>query len=279
MKDFLAVFDGLRVSKSTLQYGVELAANANAHLTGVFLDDVIYRSYNVSEVLRTMPDSKKAMAVLDAKDKKKRDEAALWFQAACEKARANFSIHRDKNIALQDLKHDSMFADLVILNKHETFTKYREQSPTRFVKNLLADVQSPVMMVPDRYQPLDNITLLYDGQPSSLHAIKMFVYLFGNLNLPVEVFTVNDYFMANLRLPDNKLMRTFIRRHFPNAIFTITKGDAKEQMLEHLKGSTENRLIVLGAYQRSDLSRWFKVSMADILMKECNAALFIAHSK
>jgi hypothetical protein len=37
--------------------------------------------------------------------------------------------------------------------------------------------------------------------------------------------------------------------------------------------------VVLGAYQRSEVSRWFKTSMADILMRELNVPMFIAHNK
>lgn len=278
MKDFLAVFDGLRLSKSTFQYAQQLARSAEAHLTGVFLNDPTYRSYNVSEVLNTVPDADNAITLLEEKDKKKRENAALWFQKECEKSHAEFSIHRDKNIALPELKHESVFADLIVINKHETFTKYREKPPTRFVNNLLADVQSPVLLVPDSFRNIDNVVLLYDGQPSSLYAIKMFAYLFGNWQLPVEAFTVNDH-MANLRTPDKKLMRTFIKGHFPQATFTVAEGNAKERILKHLKHSNENMLIVLGAYQRTDLSRWFKASMADILMKAFNTSLFIAHCK
>jgi hypothetical protein len=40
-----------------------------------------------------------------------------------------------------------------------------------------------------------------------------------------------------------------------------------------------NELVVLGAYRRSQISRWFKTSMADILMKELETPLFIAHNK
>lgn len=38
-------------------------------------------------------------------------------------------------------------------------------------------------------------------------------------------------------------------------------------------------LVVLGAYRRNELSRWFKTSMADTLMKELDTPLFIAHNK
>jgi hypothetical protein len=217
---------------------------------------------------------------LDAKDEEKREKAALEFQRTCEKEGVQFSIHKDKKIAIQELKRESMFADLIIINESETFTKYKESLPTRFIKDLLGDVQCPVLVVPSAFKSIDKIILLYDGAPAALHAIKMFSYILGNpQNLPVEVFTVKEKKKTDLHLPDNKLMREFINRHFPKATFTVIKGDAELEISNYLRNHPENELVVLGAYQRSELSRWFKMSMADILMKELNMPLFIAHNK
>ncbi len=280
MKKFLAVIDGYKISKSTMDYSIQLTQAANAHLVGVFLDEFIYRSYSAYKVMTTYKNYDDVIKGFDEKDKKKRDEAVLQFQRACEKAKIKFSIHRDKNIAIQELKHESMFADLIIINEYETFTKYKEQPPTRFIKDLLNDVQCPVLVVPDKFKPVDKIVLLYDGGPSGVHAIKMFSYLFGNLqDLPVEVYTVKEKSITNLHLPDSKLMREFIKRHFPKAGYTVNKGNAEEQILGYLRNHKENELVVLGAYRRSELSRWFKTSMADILMKELDTPLFITHNK
>ena len=278
MKKFLAVFDGYKMSKSTLDYAIQLTQAANAHLAGVFLDEFLYRTYKVSKVIKTYENYEAIMKNLDEKDKVKRDEAVMQFQKACEKSKITFSVHRDKSIALQELKHESMFADLIIINEYETFTKYKEEPPTRFMKDLLGDVQCPVLVVPNAFKPVDKIVLLYDGGPSALYAVKMFSYLFGNFqDLPVEVYTVNDQ-MENLRLPDNKLMREFIKRHFPKATYSVAKGNAEELILGYLRNRKENELVVLGAYRRSELSRWFKTSMADTLMKELDTPLFIAHN-
>ncbi|MBK8610697.1 MAG: universal stress protein [Chitinophagaceae bacterium] len=280
MKKYLAVFDGYKFSKTTLHYAVQLAKLNEAHLVGVFLDEFIYYTYDWNKIYKTYENPEEIIKKLDAKDQTKRDEAVNLFQQACGKAKINFSVHRDKKIALQELKHESMFADLIMITKNETFTRYKEKIPTRFIKNLLADVQCPVLVVPGSFKLIDKIILLYDGRPSSLYALKMFSYLADNLKqLPVEIFTVNDYFPATLRLPDNKLMREFIKRHFPNATFTVVKGGAEEQILGYLRNHKENELVVLGAYQRSDLSRLFKKSMADRLMQELDVPLFVAHSR
>ncbi len=280
MKKIIAVFDGYKMSKSTLDYAIQLTQTANAYLVGVFLDEFIYRTFSVGKVVKEYKDYDAAIEKLDAKDKIKRDQAVLQFQKTCGKAGIQYSIHRDKSIALLELKHESMFADLIIINEYETFTKYKEEPPTRFMKDLLGDVQCPILVVPKAFKAVDKIVLLYDGRPSSLYAIKMFSYLFGNLQgLPVEVFIVKDHYLANLRVPDNKLMREFMKRHFPKATYKVAKGNAGEQIVGHLRNHKENELVVIGAYRRSELSRWFKTSMADTLMKELDTPLFIAHNK
>jgi hypothetical protein len=280
MKKFLAVFDGYNMSASTMEYAIQVTKLADAHLVGVFLNEFIYHSYSAYEVMTTYKNYEEVLKELDAKDAKKREEAALEFQKTCEKERIRFSIHKNKNIAIQELKHESMFADLIIINQSETFTKYKELLPTRFIKDLLGDVQCPVLVVPPVFKPIDKIILLYDGAPAGLHAIKMFSYVLGNpQDLPVEVFTVKEQKKQNLHLPDNKLMREFIKRHFPKATFTVAKGDAEIEISNYLRNHSAHELVVLGAYQRSELSRWFKISMADILMKEVNMPLFIAHNK
>lgn len=53
MKKFLAVFDGYKISKSTMAYAVELSATANAHLVGVFMYEFLYHSYNPVAVYNT----------------------------------------------------------------------------------------------------------------------------------------------------------------------------------------------------------------------------------
>lgn len=274
MKKIIAVFDGYRTSKSTLAYAEEFAYTTDAHLVGIFMDEATFRHPHA-------PGAGEAKSKTAANsDKEKKEKIIRKFEESCNKAKIQFSVRRDKALNLMELKHESMFADLMIISEQEISARYKQKSPSRFIKELLTDVQCPVMIVPSVYKPVDKITLLYDGGPSSLYAIKMFSYLFGDYHeVPVEVFVVKDRTDWNLRLPDNTLMREFIKRHFPGASYKIVKGVAEEEIVGHLRNYRENEMVVLGAYRRSELSRWFKTSMADVLMKELDTPLFIAHNK
>lgn len=279
MKKIIAAFDGLKYAAGTRDYAVYLAKQTGTHLVGVFLDDPIYKSYNAYDLLVTknlMPDQ---LQEYEAKDKLTRNNAAANFEKICGLEKLEYTVHHDKNIALQELKHESIYADLLVIDSSETLTHYPEKLPTRFIRDLLSDVQCPLLLVPKKYKPIQKIILLYDGKPSSVFAIKMFSYLLPELNaIDTEVVSVNPV-AATTHVPDKKLMKEFMKRHFPKAKYTVLKGLAEEEIVKYLLQIKEDAIVVLGAYKRGNVSRWFRESMADVLMKELKLPLFVAHNK
>lgn len=212
MKKIAAVFDGLRFSDSTLQYAITLAKKEGPHITGLFLDDFTYNSFSVYKLIRDGA-TQKEIADFEDRDKNKRDEAGRYFEAACHKEGLTCNVHHDRNVAIQDVLHESIYADLLVISAHETFVQEEQTPPTRFIRDLLTDVQCPVLVVPPIYTDIQNTVLLYDGEPSSVHAIKMAGYLIPWVNTTqVEVLSINDKDAGN-HLNDNSLMREFMKRH------------------------------------------------------------------
>ncbi len=279
MKKIIAGIDGLKYSASTTAYATDIAKHTNAHLVGIFLDDFTYRSYKIYELTKNNGTSLSMLKKMEEKDERTRTGAVKKFELACREAGINYSLHHDRSIASQELLHESIYADLLVIDNKETLTHYEEEIPTRFIRDLLISVQCPVLLVPEKYECIEKVVLLYDGEPSSVHAIKMFNYLLPELlNLQTEVLSVRST-KTNLHLPDNKLMKEFMKRHYPDATFTVLKGLAETEITRNLSKEKQNVLVVLGAYRRGMVSRWFRESMADILMKELKVPLFIAHNK
>lgn len=278
MQKIIAAFDGLKYSISTQQHAIAIAKKNKMHLVGVFLDDFTYHSYKVYDVVNS-PDLllEDALKDLNDKDEEVRKESVEKFTAACQDAGITYAMHRDRNIAIQELLHESIYSDLLVINGAETFTHYIKPMPTEFIRDILANVQCPVLVTTTVYKPFEKLVFLYDGEPASVHAIKMFDYLLSMYNnLPVEVVSVKSK-KHSTHVPDNKLMKEFMKRHFPDAEYQVLKGDPDEVIVNHLADQHDNTLVVLGAYQRSTVSRWFKPSMADHLIKELRLPLFIAH--
>jgi len=280
MKRILAAFDGLKFSESTMEYAIEMAKKNNGHVVGLFLEDPAYHSYKIYELITEDGgglDTKRKH--FDKKDEKTRAKAVVNFETACRKADLQFSIHKDRNIAILELLNESIYADMVIIDSAETLSHHSEKVPTQFIHELLPDVQCPVLLVPHKFKPVDKLVLLFDGEASSVHAIKMLSYTMPELKkYPTEVVTVSEL-KGESRMPDSRLMKEFMKRHFPGAIYTTLKGVAETVIVSFLKEQQGTPLVVLGAYQRGKVSRWFRPSMADTLMKELKLPLFVAHSK
>jgi len=279
MKKIIAAFDGLSYSEGTKDYSIFMAKHMDAHLVGVFLDDITRHSYSVAEITKYAGSFDEHLEELNQKDSEVREQVVDNFRKDCQQAGVNYSIHRDKNVALQELLHESIYADLLVVDSKETLTRFEEIPPTRFIRDLLTDVQCPVLVVPNSYKPVENIVFLYDGEPSSVHAVKMFSYLMpGFKNFDIEFLCAKGE-DESLHLPDNKLMKEFMKRHYPKAEYVVIKGFIEDKIVSYLAHQKRESLIVLGAYRRSRMSRLFRQSMADVLMNHLKLPLFIAHNK
>lgn len=280
MKKIIAAFDGLKYSTATRDYAIALTNPKDTHLVGVFMEDPYYTGYKIYDLIEEKGGvSELKRDQLDAKDKTKRNEAVSDFEKYCTAKGLQYTVHHDHKTPIRELKHESIYADLLIINASETLSHHSEKLPTYFIRDLLTDTQCPVLIVPKKYIPVKKIVLLYDGAPSSVYAVKMFSYLLPQLkDLETAVISVNAP-DANLHMPDNKLMKEFMKRHFPKAKFIVKKGNAEEEIIRYLKEMDPDTMVVLGAYRRGTVSRWFKESMADVLMKEIKLPLFVAHNK
>jgi nucleotide-binding universal stress UspA family protein len=278
MKKISAVFDGLKFSNSTLTYAIKLAESSKAMLSGVFLEPFLYNSSQLDELSGSHVLSPEKLQQLIEKDKAARLASTNIFELACKDAQIEYSVHRDPSFSIPEVLKESIYSDLLLVSASETFSNKPEQLPTSFIRELLAGAECPVIVVPTTYQEIEKVVLLYDGKPPSVYAIKMFNYMMPWLkSKATEVVTVAASQDSVAQLPDETLVKEFIACHYPEATYTLLQGDPEEALLAYLKNGSKGSLVVLGAYQRSGVSRWFKTSMADRLMQEVNSPLFIAH--
>lgn len=278
MQKIAVIFDGLRFSESTLQYAITLAKKGSSHVVALFLNDFTYNSFNMYQLMRQGA-SENEISDFEERDWIKRETLGRYVTAAFEKAGLSNTVHHNGNVAIQDVLHESVYTDLIIIDIHETFTQEKKLPPTQFIRDLLTDVQCPVLVIPSEYREIKKAVLLYDGDPPSVYAIKMADYLIPWIKeLPIEVLTVNHTHEIN-HLNDNNLMKEFMESHFPDAIHKVMPGQPETLIVDQLKEQEPGTLVILGAYRKSAVSRWFRMSMADVLMGSLQLPLFIAHNK
>lgn len=279
MNKIIAAFDGLKFATSTKQYAMAIASTTQSHLTGVFLDDQTYTSYKIYDMVIEDGVSEHRLRKFKEQDNERRRNASIEFESDCISHKIEYNIHHDRDVALPELLHETLFSDLLVINSGESFTHHEEQFPTRFIRDVLSNTQCSVLLTPEIYSEINKIVFLYDGKPASIYTLKMANLLMPNFkSLPLELICVKPL-EDNLHLPDNKLIKELLKRHYNNIEFTILKGIPEVEIINHLNKDKNNFMLILGAYRRTMLSRWFKSSMADAIIKSFNAPLFISHNK
>jgi hypothetical protein len=113
---------------------------------GVFLESFTRRSYGLKELAAYEgPDQDVLVRVLDERVSEQFRESLVLFEQACQQEGVRYSIHRDQNIALQELLEESIYAELLIISADQTMTDLEEPVPSHFVWDVLNDIQCPVI--------------------------------------------------------------------------------------------------------------------------------------
>ncbi len=279
MLKYAVAFDGLKFSKAAMHCAISLSKQCKAFLTGIFLDDPAHSSYHIYDLIGADGTEERKIRQFHKNDRLTRQEASLLFKNICIKSGIDFISHHDENNALQDLLKEAIFSDLLILDRGETFTQHNENTPSRFIRDVLINIPCPVLLIPSAFSEIEKVIILYDGEASSVYALKMFHYVLqGIMPKQTELWAINKV-ESDEHLPFHKRIKELVSKHAGNVSYITEKGIAEEIIPIKLKKETKNTLVVLGAYRRSMLSRWFRTSMADILMHETNMPLFIAHPR
>jgi hypothetical protein len=147
--------------------------------------------------------------------------------------------------------------------------------PTRFIKEVLAKSECPVVIAPFSFYGIDEVLFAYDGSASSVFAIKQFIYLFPELaDKKVTILQVleND----NETIVEKEKIGELLQQHYSNIGFQSLHGKAGDELFGHLI-KKKNVFVVMGAFGRGMFSGFFKHSTGELIIKTINLPVFIAH--
>jgi len=279
MEKILLAVDAINPDTQALDFACYLGALTRSKVTGVFLgnledderlvfQDAVYDSGHSS-----LKSDKGSKDYLKKNEILKKNIAG--FNDACDRRSARHSVHIAGGDPAKEIIRESRYADILVVDADTSFRKKFEGTPSTFVKDVLSDVECPVIIAPESFEGIEEIVFTYDGSKSSMFAIKQFCYLFPKLDdKKVTLLQVDEENLCSAE--EREHLKEWISSHYSSIGFETLKGDAKTALLSSLL-KKKNVFIVMGAYGRNTLSRFFQGSHADILIKTLNRAIFIAH--
>ena len=195
MKKILLVLDARRPETGAIEWGCRLAALTQSHLTGLLIENLFDReaAEEMEESLDLQPAEQPGEETVL---KTATDRAIKQFVSECAFHQVKADVYLDKGEPIQELLAESRFADLLIMSPKLDFSRHRDEGhlPSHFTKEILALAECPVLLVPEKYTPVEEIVFCYDGSASAAFAKYrfkgrdlIFSLLLGTLVVPHEI--------------------------------------------------------------------------------------------
>lgn len=274
MKKILIAFDGNHFSEGAFDFARRLNKHSSILLTGLFLPQIEFADYwnYASGDISGMA----FMPTLREVNTEVTKENVDRFAALCERYNINYRTHLEsEGFTLEQLKQESVFADLLILGSERFYENMGVEKINDFLKDTLHLVQCPVLIVPEKYAFPDTNILAYDGSATAVYAIKQFAYVLPEIGQN-NTLLVHVSPEKGVGIPEHDRMEELADCHFPELTIQQLNMSHPKYFNAWLQ-ERQNAIIVSGSFGRSELSSWFHKSFITEVVKDHRLPIFIAH--
>ena len=278
MEKVILVVMGATPSANATDFACYISEMVRCRLTGFFFENHQYKDIPAIQIAYGIP-YVETIVTSDLPDdvsrQEKLDESMRHFRETCEKKGIQASARLLETPVLEKIIAESQFADLIIADATVSGASLSKEAPSSFLRELLAGARCPVLIAPVIHAPAEEVVFCYDGSPSSIFAMKQFTYLFpemaGARGTVVQVNKEGDIAEA-----EKNRIRTWLTRHYDYSDIAVLQGNTEDELFTFLL-EKKFAMIVTGAYGRSMISRFFRQSHADALIRTLNYPIFITH--
>ena len=270
MKKLLVVFNDVSYSASLGKFALDLAQATDSSIQAVFINPYIFSSRFYpfpSDLPLTTNEFSFATEEMET-EQKLHDVNVKMFREACAEAGVSANVGSDVELTVEELISQSSFADVVLCEAQNRISEL-------YVKELLADTHCPVLLVPENAPMPERIVCCYDESFSSMLAIKMFSYIFPEWReLPTVVLSINP---KESGAESEAQLAGWTQVHFPVGEREVVEGNLERELVGSIHAGERPTVVVMGAFGRSAVSRMFHRSLANVVIEETKALLFIIH--
>jgi nucleotide-binding universal stress UspA family protein len=271
MKKILMIINGFQIFHNDLNYAIHIAKKEKAVLHGLFVHNLKLHEgeeyafpsdINLTDTNFSNESEREELLKLQ-------NAQVKLFEDVCTSGGIRFKSQPIHDNFLDALIDQSAFADLMIINAEVNTTLYS-------LNSLLTNLYCPVLLLSKEVEIFDKVIITYDGHSSSIHAMRQFAYLFTSWHhLPVTLVSVLPQNIRDIEYKEQ--VQEWLSLQFPDAHINVLKGEVKEELPLFIS-LNQNAIVVMGAFGRSSLSRFFKESVANVVLAKTKTALFITHT-
>ncbi|ATL48737.1 hypothetical protein COR50_17075 [Chitinophaga caeni] len=269
--------DALHFREEELDYFYKVSQQLDGELTVLFLRD--NTGFAIPASNPTAETDVEFVEQMIQKKMSQQQEAYIEkckeFIDACNRKNYKVTLQEVHEWSTETIVYESMFADLLLVNYYTTQVPLHEKGISGFIEDVLINASCPVIITPDEYKPIDEIVFTYNGTKSSMFAIKRWTQIFQNLDeIPIRVIYVEEN--NSKEVPGKSFLDKYLSVHFKNVSYMKLEGEPSNAIYSFLAHKV-NCMVTFGAFGRSRLSRFFRKSQSEKVIKMLNIPIFVTH--
>ena len=266
--------DGSAYAQAAIEYASQLALAHNAAITGVAIIDLpgIKSSSGPIPIGGAHYETQLEEQLLEEAEEKAK--AILEdFARICEARQVNAVLHADTGRPFSEIIEESKFHDFIVVGKR-TFFQYTADETYETLEQLLKNGLTPVLAVPDSVREIKNVLVAYDNSAPVSKAVHMFLLL-GIWNAcDITLLTVNDDAEVGQALLEN--LAGFFESYGIKPDLVTQSGHPGEVVKSYI-AENDIDMLVMGAYGRKSIRKFFVGSVTQHLIQETTIPLFLYH--
>lgn len=264
MKKILTAFNAINTPWHVITFVTKFAKQHSSSVHAIFLNtkkEAVNSEYPFPNDLFVTEKNLTDESIAYSNNKVTDDNIKI-FKDECDVAGITFS--SDKNVSIQQLIDQTANAGLLIVD-----------SKSDFLENLLPHIHCPTLLASASELP-QKVVLMYDESPSAKLAIEMYASLLSEFrDLPTFLLSINAEKKDNT---ENELyFKEKLQPNFTNLSFKNLHGNVEHETENFIAELPGHVLVVMGAFGRSALSRFFHQSLANKILDKPSVSLFMAH--
>jgi hypothetical protein len=277
MKKIFVVLNGAN-TENTILFACYIAGFTKSRLTGIFPAELPYAK---EPALKQVFGQVYVESIVESDvtlEESYRNEIARQqslFENICENKGIPYRVFPDAHVNVEELIAESRLADLIIIDTAPDSRYENEEERNKLTRLLLSDAECPVLIAPAVFEPIDEVIFCYDGSASAVFAMKQLTYLLPGLeDLRVTALQVGE--VNEVKAAENSRLRDWLKGNYRYTDIVTIKGTPDKELFNYLL-KKKRTLVVLGAYGRGMISRFFHQSKADLIINSLPFPIFITH--
>jgi nucleotide-binding universal stress UspA family protein len=273
---FLAV-DGSIFTDTVVEYGIEMAKKLGAFLRVYSVIDIRIYEWILNTGGEGYMPVVPSNVFHDESYKFHRERAELLIKTLgkkLEESDIKFEADKLEGDPVEVICDISRQVDLVIMGARGDYARWGDRLLGATLESVSRQNHSPLLIVGQEFKDFRSIICAYDRSEASNTGLKLSAYLSEQLNMPLEVLTINDDELEREEILEEA--RTYLEPYNLSTQFRHEAGDPAKTLIQVTKDVPEPAMMVMGSFGHSRIREAILGSTTVQVMRNANKPILLA---